>query len=357
MRKKLKKYLVPCEDNDYKPHLLEKAGVIVLSIVVIFLFVLSSVQMLLLARHVDFLAAVLPSVLVDLANEDRVEVAELWPLEVDEVLQEAAQMKAEHMAENSYFAHISPDGRTPWDWMRSAGYRFVNAGENLAVNFRDSSAVEEAWMGSPLHRANILSRNYTQIGIATARGEYKGREAVFVVQMFGYPISTNNVTQTTRVDEGSLPTSSPVATSVASEEQSDEVLGVETRIDEQRSDELDTEGSFLAYSDESVDTENMLVQSGGVGAQDLSNTDAASYQQNSTYSSWVDRLLVQPSKLLRILYFVIAALVLLVGISILVIELRKHDLRNVGYAVLLVVLMLVLIYVQKMLLVGGVIVK
>jgi hypothetical protein len=42
-------------------------------------------------------------------------------------------------------------------------------------------------MHSPAHRANIMNGNYTEIGIATAHGVYKGREVVFVVQEFGRP--------------------------------------------------------------------------------------------------------------------------------------------------------------------------
>ena len=48
------------------------------------------------------------------------------------------------------------------------------AGENLAVNFSDSQDVTNAWMNSPEHRANILNGDFTQIGIATAQGTYKG---------------------------------------------------------------------------------------------------------------------------------------------------------------------------------------
>ncbi|HSE35616.1 MAG TPA: CAP domain-containing protein, partial [Candidatus Paceibacterota bacterium] len=68
-----------------------------------------------------------------------------------------------------------------------AGYRFKYAGENLAVNFDDSVAVDRAWMASPSHRANLMSDRYTEIGIAMATGTYKGRQTVFIVQLFGTP--------------------------------------------------------------------------------------------------------------------------------------------------------------------------
>jgi hypothetical protein len=83
--------------------------------------------------------------------------------------------------------HVRFGGKTPWYWFEQAGYDYAAAGENLAVNFTDSKDVTAAWLASPSHRANIMSGNYTEIGIATARGTYKGKDAIFVVQEFGRP--------------------------------------------------------------------------------------------------------------------------------------------------------------------------
>lgn len=132
------------------------------------------------------LAAVVTSSLVAQTNGERADAA-LGSLTVNPQLVAAAQAKADDMARKGYFAHTSPDGTTSWQWLRDAGYRFAYAGENLAVNFSDSRDVTDAWMRSPTHRANILNGRFTEVGIATAVGEYKGKEAVFVVQMFGTP--------------------------------------------------------------------------------------------------------------------------------------------------------------------------
>lgn len=132
------------------------------------------------------LAAVISSVLVDLANTDR-GVQKLDGLTVSPVLSAAAQAKADDMAAKSYFAHTSPDGKNSWYWFKKAGYTFLYAGENLAVDFSDSADVEQAWMNSPGHRANILDGHFTQIGIATAQGTFEGRRTTFVVEMFGTP--------------------------------------------------------------------------------------------------------------------------------------------------------------------------
>jgi len=132
------------------------------------------------------IAAVVSAVLVELANKDRAENG-LHTLSVNPTLVEVAQAKARDMAEKGYFAHTSPDGTDPWYWFEKVGYDYAHAGENLAVNFSDSSEVERAWMESPTHRDNILSDKYTEIGIAMAEGEYEGRSATFVVQVFGTP--------------------------------------------------------------------------------------------------------------------------------------------------------------------------
>ena len=101
------------------------------------------------------------SVLVDLANESRLAYNEV-PLVPNEKLTHAAQLKGEDMAANNYFAHNSPEGVTPWYWFKQAGYSFLYAGENLAVDFTESRDVENAWLNSPLHRANILNVNFAR---------------------------------------------------------------------------------------------------------------------------------------------------------------------------------------------------
>lgn len=134
----------------------------------------------------DSLSAIYASVLVNLTNRDRV-AANVAELKVNPVLERAAQMKADDMAKRSYFSHNTPEGLTPWYWFEQAGYKYKYAGENLAVNFENSEDVETAWMNSRGHFLNIMNPKYTEIGIATSTGIYKGRTAVFVVQMFGTP--------------------------------------------------------------------------------------------------------------------------------------------------------------------------
>src|SRR3989344_5866155 len=187
----LKHFFIPGPHNVYRPLFLRLESVAVTAAVILLLFAIAlAVERLVVKSPSPQFGAVVAAVLVDLANADR--SAEGLPeLVVDDTLQKAAQMKADDMAERGYFAHETPDGLTPWDWFKRAGYAFRYAGENLAVYFSDSTEVEKAWMNSPLHRENILSDKYSEVGIAIAHGRYQGYETTFVVQMFGNPSETS----------------------------------------------------------------------------------------------------------------------------------------------------------------------
>ena len=92
--------------------------------------------------------------------------------------------KAENMAHGSYFAHGGPDGKSAWAWLIDVGYRYKEAGENLAVQYVDSFDVVSAWMNSQTHRENLLRNSFTEIGVGQAIGVYKGRPALFTVSFF-----------------------------------------------------------------------------------------------------------------------------------------------------------------------------
>ena len=181
-----RRLFLPSAENDYTPHLLQRAAVVMMAVLVLLSFVATNLQALLWQSSDWLVGTILPAVVVDLTNEERADEAAV-PLVRNSLLDEAARLKAEHMAKNSYFAHHSPDGVSPWYWFERVGYTYAHAGENLAIHFTDSSAVVEAWMQSPTHRANIVNNNYTEIGVGTAKGTYDGFSTVFVVQLFGTP--------------------------------------------------------------------------------------------------------------------------------------------------------------------------
>jgi uncharacterized protein YkwD len=183
---KFKRLFLPIPENDHTPHLLQQAAVVVMSVLILLSFVAVNLQALLWQSSSWLVGTVLPAVVVNLTNDERQSMA-TSPLQRNALLDEAARLKAEHMAAESYFAHYSPDGVSPWYWFEEVSYTYAHAGENLAIHFTDSSAVVDAWMKSPTHKANIVDAKYTEIGVGTAKGVYDGYETVFVVQLFGTP--------------------------------------------------------------------------------------------------------------------------------------------------------------------------
>jgi len=133
-----------------------------------------------LARAAD----ITPGKVIQLTNEDR-RNAGLANLRENEKLSRAADQKALDMLASDYFAHTSPKGVTPWKWIEKEGYDYNFAGENLAMDFTTSEKMNQAWLASPTHRANILSDRYTEIGVAAENGLINGHETAVVVQMFG----------------------------------------------------------------------------------------------------------------------------------------------------------------------------
>jgi hypothetical protein len=196
----LKKVFIPHEANDHRPHALRSESVRYFFVFIIFLEIFTFlIPMIVGLNQTSGMAAVLPAILSDLTNEQR-QTQKLPVLATSPLLTKAAQLKAEDMATKGYFAHTSPEGKTPWYWIDQVGYQYQYAGENLAINFTDSIDVVKAWMNSPSHRANILKDKYTEVGTGIATGLYQGQETIFVAQMYANPIpldtsqnSTNKV--------------------------------------------------------------------------------------------------------------------------------------------------------------------
>lgn len=108
------------------------------------------------------------------------------PLAFNEKLTDAAEKKADDMFEYSYWAHNSPTGKTPWVFIKSSGYKYVYAGENLARGFSTPEDVIKAWMTSSAgHRENMLSSNYSDVGFAVKLGKLNGEETVLIVEELG----------------------------------------------------------------------------------------------------------------------------------------------------------------------------
>jgi uncharacterized protein YkwD len=181
---KLRRFFIPSPRNNFRPDALERSAALVMLVLVLMTFAMANVQSLALISSQYLVSTILPVSLVSLTNDERTAHG-VKTLTRSTILDAAARLKAEDMVAKGYFEHDSPEGVTPWHWFKTVGYDYVYAGENLAVHFTDSTDVVSAWMNSPGHRQNILNDTYTEIGIGTARGVYKGAPTVFVVQMFG----------------------------------------------------------------------------------------------------------------------------------------------------------------------------
>lgn len=95
-----------------------------------------------------------------------------------------ARYKSQDMINRNYFSHTSPTYGSPFKMMESFGIRFSAGGENIAYGQRTPQEVVNAWMNSPGHRANILSRSFTQIGVGAAK---KSNGTLYWTQMFIKP--------------------------------------------------------------------------------------------------------------------------------------------------------------------------
>ena len=176
----LKNFFIPNKRNKYKPYLLRKLAIVTYSFILIFvnsfggLIGISEVQA----------STITPANIINLTNQERVAWG-LNSLQTNSQLSAAALAKANDMFEKQYWDHFGPNGESPWQFIRAAGYNYVYAGENLAKGFRTAEGVHEAWMASPTHKANIISGNYKDIGVAVVEGVLLGKQTILVVQMFG----------------------------------------------------------------------------------------------------------------------------------------------------------------------------
>lgn len=127
--------------------------------------------------------------LFDLTNAER-EKKGVPKLTYNDKLANAAVKKANDMFYENYWAHYSPNGKTPWEFIIAEGYKYEFAGENLAKDFMFSGDVINAWMESPSHRENLLKSEYSEVGFGIVNGTLEGEELTLVVQMFGKPLVT-----------------------------------------------------------------------------------------------------------------------------------------------------------------------
>ncbi len=116
---------------------------------------------------------------VELLNADRRSQG-LSPLRVNVTVAALAREYAQDMIDGGYFSHVSPEGETFTDRLARYGVAFRSAGENLGMH-GSVVAAERMLMNSPAHRANILGKDFAEVGIGV-RAAADG--SVYVVQVF-----------------------------------------------------------------------------------------------------------------------------------------------------------------------------
>jgi uncharacterized protein YkwD len=122
---------------------------------------------------------------IRLMNEYRAAQA-LPPLGAEKRLMLAAEDRMRHMEDEGYWAHNSPDGMRPFVWVKARAYEYRMVGENLATGFETASLLVQSWMESPGHRANIMSSDYQDCGVAIIDGSTTGpANGKAIVVLFG----------------------------------------------------------------------------------------------------------------------------------------------------------------------------
>lgn len=374
----LKDRFIPHERNDFRPDFLERTSMGIMLVLVLLTFVITNIQAILWINSDWMVSTILPAVIVELTNTERVDGA-LSTLTRSDVLDSAAKLKAEDMAKNAYFAHYSPSGISPWFWFDKVSYNFIHAGENLAVHFTDSGDVVDAWMDSPTHRANIMNGNFTEIGVGTAKGQFDGESTIFVVQLFGTPSAVMNtpvavakapvVAQNSAVPEilGETATQkentareenvtlfaeeNPVnetrSTSSSEVALIEQVISpTETVPEEVVPTKIESpDGTKVMYSDLATTSREGIpatVNSQGTGN---SGTEVGSLAKSAT----------QPSVWLQIIYGILSLIVVLALLLSIMIEWRRQNPIQIAYAGGLLAVMALLIYVHTIL-TGGVLI-
>lgn len=322
-----KDFFLPTKSNKHEPILLQKLSLLLILLLVLLTFAFTNIQALLWQSSDWLVGSVLPSVVVNLTNERRSE-GNISTLIRNPVLDRAAKLKAEDMANRNYFAHHSPDGLSPWHWFGEVDYSFAHAGENLAVHFSDSEAVVEAWMASPTHKANIINQNYTEIGVATAKGSLAGQPTVFVVQMFGTPAKET-------LADVVLATPEP------------QKLMINDQVILEKPKEIAPIVAMAEKGQPEVETikpdESFLATSSGLEAKTQENQVSIVKGEETEVLA---TLATKPTSLLQIIYLVLGSFVIIILLLSIFLSLKKHSLRQVVYGTLLLLVMSGLFYVH-----------
>ena len=208
MRESLKDLFIPHQGNNHKPHVLHHHSLTVIAIVLVLVKAVISLGFFFIYPSRARMSQELTQQILLLTNTERAD-NQLASLTLNPELSRAAQLKAQDMLDNNYFAHQSPNGSWPWDWIDRQSYPYIFAGENLAMYFSSAQSAHSALMMSQSHRENILAKKYTDLGLAIVNGIKDDKPTNILVEFFGArQESSDNSTKLTSANEPRLPPSS-----------------------------------------------------------------------------------------------------------------------------------------------------
>jgi len=133
---------------------------------------------------------------LDLVNNER-KAAGLKSVKINEDLNRVAELRAAEIAEK--WSHTRPNGEAWKTAFSEEGVTASYRGENLAKGQYSADKVVDDWMDSEGHRANILNKKFTKMGVASVVID----GVTYWVQVFANEVKTSKKTTATSNDSSS----------------------------------------------------------------------------------------------------------------------------------------------------------
>lgn len=182
--RQIKLAFFPTKANQYRPFIIRRYAL--LAIIVSVIGAQLGYNLTTTGSVLGTTVKITPEELLNDTNQQRAD-SHLAPLRSSPRLAQAAFLKAQDMFAKQYWAHESPTGTTPWQWLSDANYNYTYAGENLAKNFKTADAATVAWMASADHRSNILGSHYSEVGFAVVDGVLGNKPSTLIVAFYADP--------------------------------------------------------------------------------------------------------------------------------------------------------------------------
>ncbi len=134
---------------------------------------------------------------------------------VSSTLHDVARWRSKDMYDRDYFSHSipNPPGGNVFDELHRRGVCYTIAGENIGWNnFPDDVATQtlfNGWMDSPGHRALVLSKDFTRIGIGAFKGTGADYPKHYWTAVFTHPCASTGGGSTPKPTRPPAPHATP----------------------------------------------------------------------------------------------------------------------------------------------------